>query len=93
MVVFLHAEPALVEQLGGAPLTCSGFGAKGVGRSKGLRFLGDVSYALYLCHYFAIGLTRAVWPRDALKITKRGPASAQMGATRNRSNTCSTRRR
>ena len=27
-----------------------------------LRFLGDTSYALYLCHYFAIGAVRAIWP-------------------------------
>lgn len=32
-------------------------------RSATLRFLGDISYALYLCHYFAIGAVRAVWPR------------------------------
>ncbi|WP_062761119.1 acyltransferase [Tistrella mobilis] len=30
-----------------------------------LRLLGDASYALYLCHYFAIGAVRAIWPSSA----------------------------
>ncbi|MBP1806159.1 acyltransferase family protein [Rubellimicrobium aerolatum] len=28
-----------------------------------LRLLGDASYSLYICHFFVIGLLRAVWPR------------------------------
>lgn len=31
-----------------------------------LKFLGDISFALYLCHYFAIGFIRALWPRDMI---------------------------
>lgn len=29
-----------------------------------LRLLGDASYSLYLCHFFVIGLMRALWPLD-----------------------------
>ncbi len=37
-----------------------------VGKNETFRFLGDISFALYLCHYFAIGLTRAVWPKSMI---------------------------
>lgn len=33
-----------------------------VRRTGWLRLLGDATYALYLCHYFAIGAVRAIWP-------------------------------
>lgn len=36
-----------------------------VGQNQFWRFMGDISFSLYLCHYFAIGFLRAVWP-DAL---------------------------
>lgn len=31
-----------------------------------LRYLGDVSFALYLTHYFALGVVRALWPREMI---------------------------
>lgn len=53
--------PAAIILLGAVMLEKGGH----VRRIGWLRFLGDASYALYLCHYFAIGALRSIWPPAA----------------------------